>query len=63
LPFAICQLLGVVEEAFIREVIYVDPVNQITSMASINLSLSQYMYVQLAGLFVSLLVSTSEPFF
>jgi hypothetical protein len=40
---SILQLLGVVEEAFIREVIYVDPVNQVTSMASINLSLSQYM--------------------
>lgn len=37
------QMLGVVEEAFVREVIYVDPVNQVTSMASMNLSLSQYM--------------------
>lgn len=36
-------MLGVVEEAFVREVIYVDPVNQVTSMASMNLSLSQYM--------------------
>ena len=62
MPFAIRQLLGVVEEAFIREVIYVDPVNQITSMASINLSLSQYMYVQLPDVFVSLLASTTEPF-
>jgi len=37
------QLLGVVEEAFIREVVFVDPINKVTSMASINLSLSQYM--------------------
>jgi hypothetical protein len=39
------QLLGVTEDAFVREVIFVDPVAQVTSMVSVNLSLSQYVYV------------------
>lgn len=42
-PKWVMRLLGVTEDAFVREVIFVDPVQQVTSMVSINLSLSQYV--------------------
>lgn len=39
----ILKLLGGSEDAFVREVMFVDPVNQRTSIVSTNMSMSQYM--------------------
>ncbi len=45
----IMRVLGVTEDAFVREVIFVDPVQRITTMVSVNLSLSQYVSVARLG--------------
>ncbi|KAF8592009.1 MSF1-domain-containing protein [Ramaria rubella] len=42
-PIWIVKLLGGSEDAFIREVTFVDPVSQRTSIVSRNMSLSQYV--------------------
>lgn len=42
-PAWILKFLGGSENAFVREVIFVDPVNQRTSIVSTNMSMSQYM--------------------
>jgi hypothetical protein len=37
------QMLGASEDTWIREIVWVDPIAKITSMVSINMSLSEYV--------------------
>lgn len=37
------QILGASEDTWIREIVWVDPIAKITSMVSINMSLSEYV--------------------
>jgi hypothetical protein len=42
LIFRFCQLFGGSEDAFVREISFVDPATQHVSITSVNLSLSQF---------------------
>jgi hypothetical protein len=44
------QMLGVSEDAWVREIVWVDPIAKITSTVSINMSLSEYVYVLVSSL-------------